>query len=109
MQKLVRDKIIKKVISRWEKADVYIVNEQDFIKSLFNKLLEESNEVFDEQDNDEKLKEELWDLFEVIYKILDVKNISFEEIELIRKEKKEKNWWFDKKYILNLDNLWKNK
>ena len=109
MEKLVRDKIPEKIENRWEKPNFRVAWDIEFELELFKKLLEESTEVFEEKDDAEKLKEELSDLFEVIYKILELKNISLDEIDEIRKLKKEKNWWFDKKYILNLDNLWKNK
>jgi len=102
MQKLIRDKIIEIIENEWRKVNYYICDEKEYKKSLFNKLLEEVKEVVN-SNNKNELKEELADLLEVFYSILKNENISFEEIENIRKTKKDKKWWFDKKIILDMD------
>jgi len=99
-QKLVRDNILEIIKLSWRKPIFHIAQEKEYKLELFNKLLEETNEVIQEQKNKEKLKEELWDLLEVFYSILKLENISFDEIESIRKNKLLKNWWFEKRIIL---------
>lgn len=78
----------------------YKADDDEYVVELFQKLLEEAHEVVEEQDNIEKLVEELWDVLEVLYAIMDLKWLSFEKIEQIRNHKKNKKWGFSKKIIL---------
>ncbi len=102
VKKIVRDKIPEIIKANWREPIFYVAWKQEYEKELFKKLLEETKEVIEERGNTEKLKEELWDVLEVFYSILKEKNISFEEIEEIRKNKKLKNWWFQEGIILEL-------
>lgn len=104
MKKLVRDKIIEIIKKKWEDVNFYNCDEIEFKKRLFEKLLEESKEVMNSSNKDE-LKEELADVLEVFYYILKEQDINFEEIENIRKNKKEEKWWFDKKIVLDIESL----
>ena len=101
-KKLVRDNITEIMGKKGKNPDFYIANNEEYKLELFKKLLEEAEEVIEEKNNKEKLKEELWDLMEVLLAILKLENITFKEIEYIRKEKLKNRWWFDKKIILNL-------
>ena len=93
--KLVRDKIPEII-----KADncipvTRILSEDDYIKELNIKLQEEMKEYLD----DNKV-EELADLIEVIYGILDYKKVSLEEFERIRLNKVEKRGAFKDRIFL---------
>lgn len=97
--KLVRDKIIEIIESKGGSAKFRILNDEEYRTELNKKLSEEVNEYF----NDNSV-EELADIVEVIYGILDSLNISIEEFEEIRKNKQEKRGAFKKKIYLEETN-----
>ena len=78
--KLVRDKIPEIITSKGFEPIYEILNEEDYLKKLNEKLQEE----LDEYKKDETT-EELADLVEVIYSILKFKNVSIEDFEKIKK------------------------
>ena len=85
--KLVRDKIIDIIEADGRKAEYRILDNVEFRNELNKKLQEEVHEYL--EDNN---VEELADIVEVIYAILDSKNVSIDEFETIRKLKvKETN------------------
>ena len=93
--KLVRDKIIDIIESDGRKAKYKILDNEGFKEELNKKLQEEVKEYLDDN-----CVEELADIVEVIYGILESMNISSEEFEKIRIEKKEKRGAFHKKIYL---------
>ena len=93
--KLVRDKIEK----NGEYALTKTLTDNDFENALDNKLLEDAKEVIASKTPDE-IKEELADLLEVMLKKAEVNNISFNDIEAARKQKKEVKGGFDTKTFL---------
>ena len=93
--KLVRDKIPYIIEDDNRKAVTRILNSKDYKKELNKKLQEEVNEYF-RDDN----VEELADIVEVIYGILDEKQVSIAEFESIRKKKVEKRGAFKNKIFL---------
>lgn len=93
--KLVRDKIPEIINADNRKAITRILNEDEYIKELNIKLQEEVKEYL--EDNN---VEELADIVEVIYAILDSKNISIEEFEKVRKSKVEKKGAFKERVFL---------
>ncbi len=97
--KLVRDKIPDKIEKNGEYALTKTLNDNDFENALDNKLLEEVKEVITSRTPDE-IKEELADLLEVMLKKAEVNNISFNDIEAARKQKKEVKGGFDTKTFL---------
>lgn len=99
MKKLVRDKIPEIILSEWRECEYYIASEEEYFKSLLEKVLEESIEV-SKAENDEELKEEIADLYEVLDTLIKNKNFSRDEILEIQKAKREKKWGFEKKNIL---------
>lgn len=101
-KKLIRDNIPEIIEKNWGKADCYVAGEVEYRDELFRKFLEEAEEVVAEKNNKEKLKEEIWDLLEVLEAVLKLENIEMSEILEIKEEKKKKNWWFDKRIILNM-------
>ncbi len=93
--KLVRDKIPNIIEDDNRKAVTRILNSEEYKKELNKKLQEEVNEYF-RDDN----VEELADIVEVIYGILDEKQVSIAEFESIRKKKVEKRGAFKNKIFL---------
>ena len=94
--KLVRDNIIDIIKDKWEKVEFHFADKNEYWNKLKEKLQEEILEVLEEDD----IIGELADVMEVIYAICEFKNIDFQEIEKIRKEKIKQRWWFTKKIIL---------
>lgn len=100
MQKLVRD-LIPNIIS--EKGDIpktRILSDEEFKCELDKKLLEEVNEYLKDQNI-----EEMADVMEVIYTLLDVHGWSFDDVERVRKEKAQNRGGFrDKIFLESVEN-----
>lgn len=94
--KLVRDRI-PEIIESSGKNAVYetIANDEDYIKLLKNKLIEEMNEYLESDD-----VAELADMGEVMHAILEYKGVSVETFQRIRLEKLEKRGGFKKRLLL---------
>lgn len=93
--KLVRDNIPSIIEKDSRKAITRILNDDEYKKELDKKLQEEVKEYL--EDNN---VEELADIVEVIYGILDSKNVTIEEFETIRKSKVEKRGAFKERIFL---------
>jgi len=93
--KLVRDKIIEIIESEGRKATYRILDDIEYRQELNKKLQEEVQEYI--EDNN---VEELADIVEVIYGILNSMGISHEEFEQVRKNKEEKRGAFEKRIYL---------
>lgn len=93
--KLVRDNIPEIIEKNGEKAYIRILDDVEYKNQLDIKLQEEVNEYL-QDDN----IEELADIVEVIYAILDSKNVKLEEFERVRKEKAITRGAFSKKIFL---------
>jgi predicted house-cleaning noncanonical NTP pyrophosphatase (MazG superfamily) len=96
VDKLVRDKLPEIIRSRGAEISEYIMEQDEYIQRLKNKLLEESEEVLDAQ-NLVELKEELADVLEVIASIAKAHDISLDEIRNIQEQKKLEKGGFDKR------------
>jgi len=98
--KLVRDKVpeeINKIEGR--KATYKILNNDEYLKELDKKLFEEAHEFIEEHS-----VEELGDLIEVILSIMNIKNISIEQVNEARKIKKDENGGFENKiYLIDVE------
>ena len=94
--KLVRDKIPEIITADNGKTCVTRIMEDDeYLKTLNTKMQEELKEYLESGD-----VEELADLEEVLRAILDVKKVSYDEFEKIRKAKVNKRGAFKKKIFL---------
>lgn len=93
--KLIRDKIPLIINNAGKKCVVEILSDELLIKKLNEKLLEEIQEYLQSEQIDE-----LADVVEVIYAILDYKNVSFQQFERIRLDKYEKSGGFKDKLLL---------
>jgi len=94
--KLVRDKIPEIIQSDGNcRCETRILAEDEYLKELKAKLVEEMNEFLDSEN-----VEELADLEEVLRGILDAKKVTYAEFEDIRKKKVEKRGAFKKRIFL---------
>ena len=93
--KLVRDKIIDIIESDGRKAKYKILDNEGFKEELNKKLQEEVKEYLEEN-----CVEELADIVEVVYGILESMNVSIGEFEKVRKDKQEKRGAFHKRIYL---------
>ena len=98
--KLVRDKIPENINSmEGRKATWRIMDDDEYIKELNKKLLEEAHEFIEEN-----AVEELADIMEVIQSIMRVKNISYEELKKVQLLKRERKGGFDDRvYLIDVE------
>lgn len=98
--KLVRDKIPANIDSmEGRKANWRIMDDEEYIKELNKKLLEESHEFIEEN-----ATEELADVMEVIQNIMRAKNISWEEVKKIQEMKRQQKGGFNNKiYLIDVE------
>lgn len=89
--KLVRDKIIDIIQADGKKAEYEIMDKEEHLEYLNQKLLEELDEYLES-----KNIEELADLVEVVYGILYLESIDIEEFEEIRRSKKKEKGGFER-------------
>ena len=94
--KLVRDNIPSQINNQdGRKAKYKILEDEEYIKELNKKLLEEAHEFIEEN-----AIEELADVMEVIQSIMRIKNISYEELKNVQQMKREKKGGFSNKIYL---------
>lgn len=93
--KLVRDFIPEIIEQDGRKASIRILEENEMIKCLENKLQEEVNEYI----NDHSV-EELADILEVMYALCKVKGVSREDLERAREKKEIARGAFNKRIFL---------
>lgn len=98
--KLIRDNIITIASNKWQKLSFHHASEEEFIQKLKEKLLEETQEVINAQNNEE-LYEELADLTEILLTLYQTYNINSDTIELVRTKKLQERWGFTQKIILD--------
>ena len=93
--KLIRDKIPEIINSKGKNYAIRIAGDMEYKNMLRRKLLEEAEEF-----QDEPCKEELADVLEVFYAILQAEGFSLDDIEKIRRKKADERGAFNKKIIL---------
>lgn len=94
-RKLVRDKIPTIIENNGEEAIIEVLGDSQYKEELDKKILEEINEYLASDE-----PEELADVLEVLYAILEYKQITMEDLECIREQKKEKRGAFkDRLYL----------
>ena len=94
-EKLVRDLIPEIIIRQGDNPITKILNDEEYFNALNAKLNEEVAEYSDGYDI-----EELADIIEVIYAILDYKGISKDEFERLRAKKYNERGGFLEKICL---------
>ena len=93
--KLVCDRIPEIIENSGKTAYTHILNNDEYILELDRKLNEECAEY-----QADKRIEELADMLEVMYAIVDARGYSVSELEKIRKEKAEKRGGFKNRIFL---------
>lgn len=96
--KLVRDKIPEIIEKNNEVAVTRILDNEEYLKELKTKLLEEYNEVISA--DKENILEELADMLEIIDALAQTENKTLEDIIKIKEIKKEKRGGFNKRILL---------
>ena len=93
--KLVRDKIPAIIENNGEVAVTRVLSDEEYKTELITKLQEEVKEFLDSEET-----EELADIVEVIYGLLNYKGVSIQEFEKIRLNKVQKRGGFQDKIFL---------
>ncbi|MBE5822090.1 MAG: phosphoribosyl-ATP pyrophosphohydrolase [Clostridiales bacterium] len=93
--KLIRDNLVEHMRNKGLQVEYEILDEKRYIEELNKKLLEEVNEYL----RDYSI-EEMADIMEVIYAILETKNISIEEVDKVRLEKRLRKGAFKDRIFL---------
>ena len=98
-RKLVRDRIPEIIEGNGEVAVTRILDEEEYRKELYRKLLEEGQEVVSSQTSSETL-EELADVYEVLRAIASLEGKNMKDVEDIANQKKKKRGAFQKRIFL---------
>jgi len=93
--KLVRDNIPQIIKDNGDTPVIHQAEKEEYEQKLKEKLEEEVEEFLQSEN-----KEELADILEVIRSLLVSKNISWQELEALRREKAEERGSFKNKIIL---------
>lgn len=93
--KLIRDNNVKLMEDKGCKVCYEILDDKKYGEELDKKLKEEVNEYIADYNI-----EEMADVMEVIYAILDFRGITMEEVENVRMKKRERKGAFKKKIFL---------
>lgn len=105
LNKLVRDKLIERMKSSGVKVNYRILDNDEYVLRLKEKVVEEALEVLNAKNIDE-VKTELGDLTEVINSLIVAIGISNEDIKNTRAEKAELCGGFKEKiYIESVSNV----
>jgi predicted house-cleaning noncanonical NTP pyrophosphatase (MazG superfamily) len=98
-KKLVRDNIPNIIEKNGETPVIRILEDDEYKKELYKKLLEETNEVI-QSETQEEMQEELADVIEVLRSIAELNNKKLEDMIEIANEKKQKRGGFQKRIYL---------
>lgn len=93
--KLVRDKIIEIIKASGAVSKHHVADDAEYWLKLKEKLKEEAEEFIEAES-----EEEMADIFEVIYAIMEKKGWSIEQIVEIQKKKRKEKGGFEQKIIL---------
>ena len=93
--KAIRDKIPEIIEKSGNKPNIKTLSDDEFLKELENKLVEELEEYQGSKD-----VEELADILEVIYRIASLRGKSAEQLDEIRKGKSSERGAFEKNLFL---------
>ena len=98
--KLIRDRIPEIMESQGIKFKTSILNDDNYIIELLNKLVEESREVLAAKTDRSELIKELGDVLEVIDYLIIAFGLDSEEIKAVKAERKESRGGFAEKLFL---------
>ena len=97
-KKLVRDKIPEIIRDSGNQCKILILNDNEYIGALRQKLVEEANEAATA--SPDKLAEELADVMEVINALMAATGIEPEEVKEIQQVKRSQRGGFDNRIKL---------
>ena len=101
--KLVRDKILEIIELDGLKYSARILEPQELFVEVKKKMIEEAEEFY-RSDKVQDSVEELADILELIHTAINTLDISIEELEIIREQKKKKRGGFDKAiYLIDVE------
>lgn len=98
--KIVRDNVLSIIKEHKRKFTYKEVNNYEAIRYLVKKIHEETDELEEVLDIEEKATEEIGDIFECLYAIINKMSISLKRIDFVRNNKAIKNGKFDKNIVL---------
>jgi predicted house-cleaning noncanonical NTP pyrophosphatase (MazG superfamily) len=96
VDKLIRDKVPNYLRNRNVQTNERVMDHDEYLERLRNKLFEEAREVIDAK-NKEELTEELGDVLEVMLAYSNENDISFEAVDKARIRKKNEYGGFEAK------------
>lgn len=97
--KLVRDKIVDQIVSNGNKPNWRVLSDEDYIKELKNKILEEASEISKSEDSEDLVKE-LADVQEIVDNLLDTLKVSKKQFKEIQNKKNKKAGSFKKRLYI---------
>ncbi|MEI5908048.1 nucleoside triphosphate pyrophosphohydrolase [Bacillus spongiae] len=97
--KLVRDKIPEIIEKSGKSYKKVILSQEDYVKELKKKSMEELQEYLEASTNESSL-EELADLLEVVHALADTHGATIDRVEELRKQKAEERGGFQEKVFL---------
>lgn len=101
--KLVRDKILEMIAADGLTYHATVLEPSELLVKVKAKMLEEATE-FQNADRVQDNVEELADIVELVHTALRALNVSYQELEAIRQQKKEKRGGFEKAiYLLDVE------
>lgn len=100
LNKLVRDKIPEIMAANNQEGNFRRLSDAEYKTQLDKKLCEELNE-YQTSESKQDAVEELADLVEVVYAVLEYEKLSIDEFEKIRLKKKEERGGFRKRLMLS--------
>lgn len=101
--KLVRDKILEIIEADGTKYNSRILEPQELLTEVKGKMTEEAKEFQDAESVQDSI-EELADILELVHTALSVMDVTYEELESIRKQKKSKRGGFEKGiYLIDVE------
>jgi predicted house-cleaning noncanonical NTP pyrophosphatase (MazG superfamily) len=98
--KLIRDKISEIIKQNGSNLKTRILDDEEYKKELLRKIVEEAQEVLETNGDKKELTKEIGDVLEVINYLTDAFELDKQEVEKIRKERKDSRGGFDKKIFL---------
>lgn len=98
--KLVRNNVPKIMKQEGKKCVIKILEDDEYKQALLKKIVEEAAEMRESKGDSQELIKEVGDIEEVLESIISVFGLNAQEIERIKKERKNSRGGFDKKIFL---------
>lgn len=94
-QKLVRDRIPEIIEASGRKAEIRILDSDEYREQLYRKLREETEEFLESGET-----AEICDILEVIEAIAAEKGVSMEALQILKEQKASRNGRFERRILL---------